>query len=222
MMQIKDYAAPAESHQLAEHRLLPEEQKHMTKKKKQFGIIWQVAILFILATILVGSITYISQHAYFSDYIEKLTEDRATSITKEMQQAVNQYPAHDWLLRYWYEHYDEMDIEYDADYRASTKTEQKCWLMELHQPDLQLRYANTSELMALPEEDQKLYAEIVYSWLLTRMNEIKRSHKIAFLYLMVSDEPYDKQFFLFSAADPDENAEQNTKKSIRSAPWQML
>ena len=174
----------------------------MIKKKKPFSIIWQVAILFVLATLLVGSITYFSQHAYFNKYIKDQTAGRAASITKEVDLAVKQYPAYEWLLKYWYEHADELDVEYDTDYRASTETEQKCWLMEIHQPNLQLRYANTSEIEALPEEDQKLYAEILYSWLITRLNEIKRSHQVDFLFTVISEEPYDKQCFLLSAADP--------------------
>ena len=174
----------------------------MINRKKPFSIIWQVAILFVLATLLVGSITYFSQHAYFNKYIKDQTAGRAASITKEVDLAVKQYPAYEWLLKYWYEHADELDVEYDTDYRASTETEQKCWLMEIHQPNLQLRYANTSEIEALPEEDQKLYAEILYSWLITRLNEIKRSHQVDFLFTVISEEPYDKQCFLMSAADP--------------------
>ena len=174
----------------------------MINRKKPFSIIWQIAILFVLATLLVGSITYFSQHAYFDKYIKDQTASRAASITKEVDLAVKQYPAYGWLLRYWYEHADELDVEYDTDYRASTRTEQKCWLMGIHQPNLQLRYANISEIEALPEEDQKLYAEIVYSWLITRLNEIKRSHQVDFLFTVISEEPYDKQCFLMSAADP--------------------
>ena len=158
----------------------------MINRKKPFSIIWQVAILFVLATLLVGSITYFSQHAYFNKYIKDQTAGRAASITKEVDLAVKQYPAYEWLLKYWYEHADELDVEYDTDYRASTETEQKCWLMEIHQPNLQLRYANTSEIEALPEEDQKLYAEILYSWLITRLNEIKRSHQVDFLFTVIS------------------------------------
>ena len=179
-----------------------QETDQMINRKKPFSIIWQVAILFALATLLVGTITYFSQHAYFDKYIKDQTAGRATSITQEVDLAIKQYPAYKWLLKYWYEHCDEMDVEYDTDYRASTETEQKCWLMEIHQPNLQLRYANISEIEALPEEDQKLYAEIIYSWLITRLNEIKRSHQVDFLFAVISEEPYDEQFFLMSAADP--------------------
>jgi hypothetical protein len=42
-----------------------------------------------------------------------------------------------------------------------------------HQPSLDLQYASTEEIEALPERDQKLYAEIIYSWLITRADQIK-------------------------------------------------
>ncbi|MBP5207214.1 MAG: SpoIIE family protein phosphatase [Clostridia bacterium] len=51
-------------------------------------------------------------------------------------------------------------------------------------------------------EDQKLYAEVAYSWLITRLNQIKRAYHINFLFCVATDETYGTQFFLLSAADP--------------------
>ena len=45
-----------------------------------------------------------------------------------------------------------------------------------------LQYAGTDEILAMTPEDQKLYAEITYSWMITRLNKIKRSHNIDFLF----------------------------------------
>jgi len=66
---------------------------------------------------------------------------------------------------------------------------------------MQLKYLDTLEIKALPKEDQKLYAEIAYSWLITRINQIKRTYQVDYLFCVLSDETYGKQFFLFSAAD---------------------
>ena len=61
------------------------------------------------------------------------------------------YPAHEWLLRYWYEHCDEMDIEYDAVYSDGTMTEEKYALLtELH-PEFRLENLNR-EPERSPEE----------------------------------------------------------------------
>ena len=59
-----------------------------------------------------------------------------------------------------------------------------------------------NELAKLSEEDRELYAEICYTWLLSRINQIKQIYHIDYLFCVLTDEPYDSQFFLFSGADP--------------------
>ncbi len=115
--------------------------------------------------------------------------------------AVREYPAWRWLLQYWYENSGTMDIEYDAEFQNGTVTEEKSRLLSSHAPDLQLRYADASQIERLTEADQKLYAEITYSWLITRINQIKRTYHIDYLFCVMTKEPFTEQFFLFSAAD---------------------
>jgi len=86
-------------------------------------------------------------------------------------------------------------------YEQSTRTYEKCLLLEEHQPGIQLNYVTEEQLREMPDEDQQLYAEITYSWLITRINQIKRNYRIDYLFCVLTDEPYDSQFFLFSAAD---------------------
>ena len=105
--------------------------------------------MFAVVAILVGLIVFFSQQRLSEQTVEESTQSRASAISKNVFSVIDTYPANDWLLRYWYEHYDQMDIEYDTDFRASTATEQKCWLFGSHQPDIKLRYVNTSELEAL-------------------------------------------------------------------------
>ena len=57
------------------------------------------------------------------------------------------------------------------------------------------------DIRELSNADQRLYAEITYSWLLTRLNQIKRAYGMDFLFIVVTDD-YDSQFFLMSAAEP--------------------
>ena len=173
------------------------------KKHRRFhlGIMGQMAHLFLLGTILIALATAIPQRELARRSVVDSTSYRGESIAKNVEMLLDTYPTHDWLMRYWYEHADELDIDYDADFRASTKTEQKVLLLGIHHPDLQLRYASISEIEALSEEDQKLFAEINYSWFLTQLNTLKRSHHIDFLFVAVSEKPYDKQCFLLSAAD---------------------
>ena len=169
--------------------------------KKHIGIIPQIAILFLVGTLLIGVLTYFSQRAFSDANIRMQTETRTGEIVEEISSAVKEYPSYRWLLRYWYEHADKLDIEYDVDFSSGTKTEAKSREFEKRNPDLQIRYVTAEELMALPEEDQKLYSEIVYSWLITRINQIKKAYNIDYLFCVLTNPPYDHQFFLFSAGD---------------------
>ncbi len=174
----------------------------MKRKPFRIGIITQVALLFALGVLTTGILTYFSQRvssdANVRSEIERIAEQRA----EEVRLAVHAFPASEWLMQYWYEHDDVLDIEYDVDYSAGTKTEEKVRLLHERHPDLELEYASAARLEALPPEDQKLYAEITYSWLITKLNEIKQANRIDFLFCVLTDDTYQSQYFLFSAADP--------------------
>ena len=174
----------------------------MNKEKRKIGIIPEVAILFGIGVLIIGLIAFISQYIMSDINVKKQTETIATEISDEITQSVKEYPAYEWMLRYWYEHSKEMDIEYDVDYSNGTKTKEKCRIFNQRHPELPLEYATAEELEAMSSADQKLYAEITYSWLITRINQIKKAHEIDFLFCAVTDVSYESQFFLFSAADP--------------------
>lgn len=174
----------------------------MKKEKAKTGIIQQVAVLSVFAVMFMGVATYFTQHEMSDRNVQKQVEMAASETAGEVTMALEEYPAEEWLIRYWYEHSDEMDIEYDTDYRTSTATKEKDRLLVQRNPDLQARYASVKEIDALPAEDQKLYAEAAYSWLITRVNEIKQAHDVDYLFCVLTEEPYDQQFFLFSGADP--------------------
>ena len=183
-------------------------EKSHEKKESKTGIILQIYLMVMVGMVVIGIITYFSQ-SHLAEKSKKNEAARfATEIAGEASLSIKEYPAYSWLLKYWYEHCDDMDIEYDVDFTDSVKTKEKEQLLEEHQPDLQIRYASEEEIKALSEEDQKLYAEIAYSWLITRLNEIKQNYKVNYLYCFVTDtetgkEPYQKQTFLLSAADQD-------------------
>ena len=174
----------------------------MQKEQRRNSLILQVAVLFTISVLLTGFLTYFSQSVLTDASVKKQTEGLASEIADEVKLAVTEYPAYEWLLRYWYEHSDELDIEYDTDYGSGTRTEEKCRLLAGHYPGMQFKYADTQELLAMPEADQKLYAEITYSWLITRVNQIKRAYHVDFLFCVLTEDSYETQFFLFSGADP--------------------
>ena len=168
--------------------------------KKFLGLLRQTILLFAAGVILIGIMASFSVYQYSLRYVMEQMMDLSISAGRDTRSYICQFPSHDWLIRYWYENSRGMDVEYDADYGPGTKTEQKCRLLEEHQPQLQLMYAGTKEIEALPEEDQKLYAEIVYSWTITRIGQIARNYEFSYLFGIVSEEPYEQQFWLFNAS----------------------
>ncbi|MBR3642092.1 MAG: PP2C family protein-serine/threonine phosphatase [Parasporobacterium sp.] len=175
----------------------------MGKGKLRIGIITHVAIFFAVGILITGTTTFFSQLKISDKNVTDLTEMLGSEIADEVTRYLKEYPSYRWLFSYWFSHSDEMEIEYDADYGANTETGKKCRLLSKRHPDLQLKYARTQELEALPEEDQKLFAEIIYSWLITRINQIKRAYHIDYLFCVMTDQTYETQFFVFSGADED-------------------
>ena len=174
------------------------------EKKKKVSLLFQVAMLFIIGVILIGTLSTFALYIFSTRYVMERLETSGQSTAEDLKGYIYDYPAHDWLLRYWYEHYDEMNIEYDAVYSDGTWTEEKYALItELH-PDFRVEYANTEEIEALPPDDQKLYAEIIYSWLIDRIDYMQLAYDLDYFFCVVTDEPYDQQFVLFIAADEGE------------------
>ena len=171
-------------------------------KRSKGGLIAQVAILFAIGVLISGVAMYISQHRRSDANVKLEAELHSTEIASEVSLAIREYPCYRWLLRYWYEHHEELDIEYDADYTEGTETEKKYHVFMARNPDMQLKYIEPSQIKILSDKDKELYAEICYSWLITRINQIKQTHHIDYLFCVLTDKPYDTQFFLFSGADP--------------------
>ncbi len=174
----------------------------MKQEKKWISIIVEVAILFLLGVLTTGFLTYYLHTQLSNESVKKQTERYAAEIADETKRAVMEYPAYSWLIRYWYSHPDTMDIEYDAEYSPSSQTAGKCRTFSERHPELELRYLTAQQLGELPAEDQKLCAEILYSWLITRVDQIKQAYHVNYLFCVISEKPFTQQFFLFSGADP--------------------
>ncbi len=172
------------------------------KEKKSLRLIPQVMILFLFGIIVTGIITYFTQRSLSDASIRQQTEARASEIGSEVASSIREYPAYKALLSYWYAHAGEMEIEYDVEYGSGTETEAKCRVLAEHCPGVQLKYLSEQEFEAMGQADQKLYAEVAYSWVITRLNQIKRANHIDFLFCVAADDSYGSQFFLLSAADP--------------------
>lgn len=172
----------------------------MNERRKK-GLMVQVVILFIIGILVMVIFSYFSARNLSDVTVRSEIEHKAINTGEEAELCIKEYPAYNWLLNYCYEHVDDMDIEYDVDFTTGTKTEKKYDELIDRNPDFQIEYADEKEVKSLSKEDQKLYAEIVYSWITTRLNQIKRSNEIDFLFCILTDDSCKEQFFVFSGAE---------------------
>ena len=180
--------------------------KEKSKKHRFSGIISQLYVVIIIGLLTVMTVSYISQrHVAHRDVAEDYYE-LANSVSQETIEVLKQFPAWRWLLSYWYNHADIMDPEYDVDFVTGTRTRTQRVRLSEKYPGFNMQYATEEELEKLEEEDQQRYAEIAYSWLITRVNQICSSYKVDYLYCVATDmeteEAYSSQFYIFSAAAP--------------------
>lgn len=178
------------------------------KGERNRGLISQTYMLITAAVIVIGIFTYFTQSQIARRTVQSQIRTRAADATGELMSAIREYPAYSWLLSYWAEHADELEIEYDADFAGNRVTKEKCELFNERHPDLSIRYCDAETLKALSPEDQKLYAEIVYTWLITSIDTTKQTFGCNYLFCVMTDteegaNPYGTQLFLMSGADPD-------------------
>lgn len=53
---------------------------------------------------------------------------RAKATSRDLEGYIKHYPAHEWLLRYWYEHGHEMEVDYEAERAQDSVTAQSLYL----------------------------------------------------------------------------------------------
>ena len=104
-----------------------EKKKSVFQKPKgaKFSLAGQVMIFFLLATIITAFISYFILKHSADQRVRNQKADLAEEIAEDLVTTVKGYPAYEWLVKYWYEHYENMDIEYDAGYGDGTITEIK-------------------------------------------------------------------------------------------------
>ena len=170
-------------------------------KKTRQSLFLQVLLYFVISALAVGTLTYFTQRGVTEETVQRQIEFNASKLAQEVERSIQEYPAWEWLIRYWSTHDDTLNIEYDVSFSDGRRTVRKDQQLSSHQPLFQIRYANAGAAQLLPEEDQKLFAEITYSWLNTRLNAIKQSDRVDYLFVILTDKNLEEQYFLLSAAD---------------------
>lgn len=85
-------------------------------------------------------------------------------------------------------------------YDGNTLTSKKYQALNEKYPEFLPVYASEEDVRKLAPEDQKLFAEVVYSWLINRIDNMDTAYDLDYLFCVLTDEPYDEQFILFIAA----------------------
>ena len=155
----------------------------LISEKKKGSIITQVMLMFLMIVVVTGMLTYVSQRKRADTVVREQIEYGAGKLTTEVNDSIHDYPAYAWLLEYWCKHADELDIEYDADFYKNTETAAKSLDLQKRYPDILLKYATREEIESMTPEDQKKYAEVVYSWILTHLNEIKTTNRVDYMFV---------------------------------------
>lgn len=169
---------------------------------KRHSIIQQMAAIFLVGILIVGLLTFLLVQHRSGRSIESQTETIASNITDEVVQAVTEYPGYEFLLEYWYRHAGELEIEYDVTYEDAPKTELQTQIWNKHHPDMPLEYIDSRKIRNMSADDQRIYAEVMYSRIITRLNQIKQASESSYIFLILSDDTFERQFYLMSAANP--------------------
>lgn len=169
---------------------------------KRHSIIQQMAAIFLIGILIVGLLTFLLVQHRTSRSIEAQVESIANNITEEAVQAITEFPGYEFLLEYWYRHAGELEIEYDATYEDAPKTELQSQIWNKRHPDLPLEYIDSRKIRKMSADDQRIYAEIMYSWIITRLDQIKQASEASYIFLILSDDKFERQFYLMSAANP--------------------
>ena len=93
--------------------------------KKRVGLIGQVYALIVVIVILMGVLTYNSQYRLSIRTNKRGITDYVCEVAGETIDAVKEFPAYNWLLKYWHDHASELDIEYEENFRKGSATNEK-------------------------------------------------------------------------------------------------
>ena len=170
------------------------------EKKKKVSLLYQVAMLFIIGVILIGALSIVALYRFSTRYVMERLETSGTVRLRTLRASftIIRRTSGSCVIG------TSITTRWISSITQSTLTahgpRRNMLFLELH-PEFRLDYANTEEVEALSPEDQKLYAEIVYSWLIDRIDYIQLAYDLDYFFCVVTDEPYDRQFVLFIAAD---------------------
>ena len=165
--------------------------------RSKYSLAGFVLIFSLLATVLTAVLSYFILKNNAEKSVTKAKQQLAAQIKEDIVHTVKAFPAHDWLITYWYENRETMEVEY-----YGTEVTQRKAGEFAKKTGLATDYVTLEDIEAMSEEDQKLYAEIIYNQTLGLLNLLKDNYDVTYLSLLVTDPDYSKEVFLISGASP--------------------
>ena len=166
----------------------------------KFSLAGQVLVFFLIAIIATAVLSFFILKHNADNKIRNQKEDLAEDIAQDIVETVKGYPTYEWFLSYWYQHADEMDVEYDSHVNTRRKERE----LNRDNPGFVIPDAEMAEVEALSPADQKKYAEIVYNRLLNLLNLLKKVYKPVYIYILLMDKTYSHGTFLVSGASENQ------------------
>ena len=174
--------------------------KYKAEDRTSFSVVGEVTIFFLIAIILTAVLSYFTLRNSSEEKVRTQREELGDAIAEEIRSELKEYPSYKWLLEYWYDHADDLDVEYEAGEKTAKKardiSERNSWLV--------IADAEPEEVARLSAEDQKKYAEVVYTWLLRHLNQMRETYGPAYVYIIVMEKSYEGGTFLLSGAKKDQ------------------
>ena len=147
--------------------------------KKDDTILKQITkpfIVFMIILILANAVVLGIFSAMY--YLDEQYSD-ASKVAQSVVEEYERYHSLGWLFDYWHDNYSEMDLIYGDD-KMYIKTDD---LLRDKQPDIgELTAVTVSEAEKMDAESRKLFAELCYSNLSAKFDEIKQLYGPLYLY----------------------------------------
>ena len=175
------------------------DKSYKKNSRTKFSLAGLVLIFSLLATILTAVLSYFILKNNAEKSVTDAKRQLAAEIKEDIVHTIKAFPAHEWLLTYWYQHRTTMDVEY-----YGTEVTQRKAKEFATNTGLATDYVTIEDIEAMSEENRALYAEVIYNQTLGLLNLLKDNYNVTYLSILVTDPEYSKEVFLISGASPNQ------------------
>ena len=175
------------------------DKSYKKNSRTKFSLAGLVLIFSLLATILTAILSYFILKNNAEKSVTDAKRQLAAEIKEDIVHTIKAFPAHEWLITYWYEHKNTMEVEY-----YGTEVTQRKAKEFATNTGLATDYVTIEDIEAMSGENRALYAEVIYNQTLGLLNLLKDNYNVNYLSVIVTDPDYSKEVFLISGASPNQ------------------